>query len=91
MFKKEKNVNILFCMKANRFYFQTSAGFIDIHAGICYLILFKSDPHKKIKSIREDTNKKNVFLVVGTLRFYPPYTNSLVVHAIFFLVLHIIV
>ena len=59
MFKKEKNVNILFCMKA---YFQTPAGFIDIHAGICYLILFKSDPHKKIKSIREDTNKKkNVF------------------------------
>ena len=34
--------------------------------------------------LREDTHKKSVFLVVGPLRFYPPYTNGLVVHAIFF-------
>ena len=27
--------------------------------------------------------KKIVFLVVGPLRFYPAYTNGLVVHAIF--------
>ena len=27
---------------------------------------------------------KSVFLVVGPLRFYPPYTNGLVVHANFF-------
>ena len=31
------------------------------------------------------THKKNVFLVVGPLRFHPPYTNGLVVHATFFL------
>ena len=30
-------------------------------------------------------NKNSVFLVVGPLRFYPPYTNGLVVHATFFL------
>ena len=34
-------------------------------------------------TLREDTHKKRVFLVVGPLRFYPPYTNGLVVHAIF--------
>ena len=34
--------------------------------------------------VREDTHKKGVFLVVGPLRFYPPYTNGLVVHATFF-------
>jgi len=28
--------------------------------------------------------KKVVLLVVGPLRFYPPYTNGLVVHATFF-------
>ena len=34
--------------------------------------------------VREDTHKKSVFsLVVGPLRFYPPYTNGLVVHATF--------
>ena len=33
--------------------------------------------------IREDTNKI-IFLVVGPLRFFPPYTNDLVVHASFF-------
>ena len=32
--------------------------------------------------IREDIKK--VFLVVGPLRFYPPYTNGLVVHAKWF-------
>ena len=31
---------------------------------------------------REDTH---FFLVVGPLRFYPPYTNGIVVHATFFL------
>ena len=36
--------------------------------------------------LREDTHKKSVFLVVGPLRFYPPYTNGLVVHAIIQLV-----
>ena len=35
--------------------------------------------------LREDTHKKVVFLVVRPLRFYPPYTNGLVVHATFFL------
>ena len=34
--------------------------------------------------LREDTHKKSVFLVVGPLRFYPPYTNGLVVNATFF-------
>ena len=29
------------------------------------------------------THKKSVFLVVKPLRFYPPYTNGLVVHATF--------
>ena len=29
--------------------------------------------------VREYAHKKNVFLVVGTLKFYPPYTNGLVV------------
>ena len=34
---------------------------------------------------REDTHKiKAFFLVVGPLRFNPPYTNDLVVHATFF-------
>ena len=38
-----------------------------------------------IVALREDTHKKNVFfLVVGPLRFYPPYTNDLVVHVTFF-------
>ena len=32
----------------------------------------------------KDTHKKMVFLVVGPLRFYPPYTNGLVVHTLFF-------
>ena len=36
------------------------------------------------EGVREDTHKKSVFLVVGPLRFYPPYTNGLVVHANFF-------
>ena len=36
------------------------------------------------EGVREDTHKKSVFLVVGPLRFYPPYTNGLVVHATFF-------
>ena len=31
--------------------------------------------------LREETHKKNVLLVVGPLRSYPPYTNCLVVHA----------
>ena len=32
-------------------------------------------------SLREDTHKKKVFfLVIGPLRFYPPYSNGLVVH-----------
>ena len=35
-------------------------------------------------AVREDTHKKSVFLVVGPIRFYPPYTNGLVVHATFF-------
>ena len=34
--------------------------------------------------LKEDTHKKSVILVVGPLRFYPPYTNGLVVHATFF-------
>ena len=34
--------------------------------------------------VREDTHIKKVFfLVVGPVRFYPHYTNGLVVHAIF--------
>ena len=33
---------------------------------------------------REDTHKKSVFFSGGTLRFYPPYTNGLVVHFFFF-------
>ena len=38
--------------------------------------------------IREDTHKrKRFFLVVGPLRFYPPYTKFLVVHAIFFILI----
>ena len=32
---------------------------------------------------REDTHKKSIFLVVRPLRFYPPYTYCLVVHATF--------
>ena len=35
--------------------------------------------------IREDTHKKVIFLVVGPLRFYPPYMNGLVVHATCFM------
>ena len=35
-------------------------------------------------SLREDTHKKSFFLVVGPLRFYPPYTSGLVVHATFY-------
>ena len=34
-----------------------------------------------VRLIREDTHKKEVFLEVGPLRFYPPYTNGSVVHA----------
>ena len=35
-------------------------------------------------SLREDTHKKRLFFsVVGPIRFYPPYTNGLVVHATF--------
>ena len=33
--------------------------------------------------VREDTHKKSVFLVVGPIRFYPPYPIGLVVHATF--------
>ena len=37
------------------------------------------------REVREDTHKKSVyFLVVVPLRFNPPYTNGLVVHATFF-------
>ena len=36
-------------------------------------------------ALREDTHKKSVFLVVGPLRFYPPYTMPL--FFFFFLVL----
>ena len=36
-------------------------------------------------TVREDTHKKRGFLVVVPLRFYPTYTNGLVVHAAFFL------
>ena len=32
------------------------------------------------------THKKSVFFVVVPLRFYPPYTNDLLVHATFFYV-----
>ena len=31
--------------------------------------------------LREDTHKKKFFIVIRPLRFYPPYTNGLVVHA----------
>ena len=42
---------------------------------------------RKFIAIKEDTHKKKFFfLVVGPLRFYPPYTNGLVVHATFFFV-----
>ena len=34
--------------------------------------------------MRKDTHKKVFFLVVGPLRFNPPYTNGLEVHATFF-------
>ena len=37
------------------------------------------------ETVREDTHKKVFFLVVGPLRFYPPYTNGLLVYATFFL------
>ena len=33
--------------------------------------------------LRKDTNKKVFFLVVGPLRFYPPYTNGLVVRGVY--------
>ena len=36
------------------------------------------------RPLREDTHKKVFFLVVGPIRFYPPYTNGLVVHATYF-------
>ena len=40
---------------------------------------------KHLQVIREDTHKKKFFFsVVGPLRFNPPYTNGLVVHATFF-------
>ena len=37
-------------------------------------------------TLREDRHKKVCFLVVRPLRFYPPYTNCLVVHGTFFCV-----
>ena len=37
--------------------------------------LFKKSWHL-YKELREDTHKKVVFLVVGPLRFYPPYTEG---------------
>ena len=40
--------------------------------------------------VREDTQKKVFFLVAGPLRFYPPYTNGLVVHATFFFFLFLV-
>ena len=46
------------------------------------IFFFKSK--KKSFLLREDTHKKSVSLVVGPLRFYPPYANGLVVHAPFF-------
>ena len=39
-----------------------------------------------LRLLREDTHKKVFFLVVGPPRFYPPYTNGLVVHAPFFII-----
>jgi len=38
-----------------------------------------------IKREKKKKRKKKKFLVVGPLRFYPPYTNGLVVHTTFFL------
>ena len=42
-----------------------------------------------LSRLREVTHKKSVFLLVGPLRFNPPYTNGLVVPAIFFFSLKI--
>ena len=47
-------------------------------------ILIKYNHNIMIKRIREDTHKKGVFLVVGPLRFYLPYTNGLMVLPPFF-------
>ena len=44
--------------------------------------IFKSNKFHSM--LREDRHKKSVFLVVGPLRLYPPYTIGLVVHATFF-------
>ena len=43
----------------------------------------KPKPQKICRSLREDAHKKVFFLVVGPIRFYPPYTNGLVVHVTF--------
>ena len=52
--------------------------FNEVHITRYYLIILK-------RELKEDTHKKiMVFLVVGPLRFYPLYTNGLVVLATFF-------
>ena len=52
-----------------------------------YLYLKFHDTYRFISSIGKTHIKIEFFLVVGPLRFYPPYTNGLVVHVTFFLVL----
>ena len=71
---------------------QYSYIYIHVHMYRCKLQIKWEDKtytftlsHYHLVCIREDTHKKNVFLVVGPLKFYPPYTNGLVVHATFFL------
>ena len=49
-----------------------------------YLEEHPDDAKVIVQKVREDTHKKSVFLEVGPLRFYPTYTNGLVVHAPFF-------
>ena len=44
----------------------------------------KRDSQTHTHRLREDIHKKRFFLVVGPLRFYPFYTNGLVVHATVF-------
>ena len=46
-----------------------------------YFQLYK----KKNGTVREDTHKKGVFLVVGPLRSYHPYPKGLVVNTTFFM------
>ena len=44
--------------------------------------LYQCKKEKNCVLLREDKNKTNKnFLVVGPLRFYPPYTNGFMVHA----------